>query len=210
MKKIFLFFAGFLITVSTYGQEQFFRFGPKIGVSSSNINVKDINSTAYRFESGEARLGFHVGAFARVSVANFYIQPEALFTSAGGRVRINEIGQDDVVRNYRLNKFDVPVMIGTKFGNFFRFQLGPVFSMLLSDDAKQNVTGSYNEIKQGWRDASVGYQVGIGLDAGQFILDLKYEGSLSKMGDNINIDGVQFDTDLRNNQFILSLGFSLF
>lgn len=210
MKKIFLFFAGFLLTVSTYGQEQIFRFGPKVGVSSSNINVKDIRNTTYRIESGDARLGFHVGAFARLSIASFYIQPEALFTSAGGRVKISDLNQNEVVRNYRLNRFDVPVMIGTKFGDFFRFQLGPVFSMLLSDDAKQNVTGSIDEIKQGWRDASVGYQLGIGFDAGQFILDLKYEGSLSKAGDNINIGGEQFNTDFRNNQFILSLGLSLF
>jgi hypothetical protein len=213
MKKILLLFSAILITAASYGQrnEQFLRIGPKIGVSSSNINVRsNIDDIRYRLESGDATLGLHIGAFARVSIAGFYVQPEALFTSAGGRVTIDDLQTNSqIIRNYTLNKFDVPVMIGNKFGGIFRFQVGPVFSMILSESAKDNISGSITEIRQGWRDAAVGYQVGLGLDIGKVIVDFKYEGSLNKVGDRIMIHGESFNTDLRNNQIIFSLGFSL-
>jgi opacity protein-like surface antigen len=212
MKKISLIFIAFLIVGSSYAKgEQFLRIGPKIGVSSSNINVRSgIEDIRYNLKSGNARLGFHIGAFARISVLGFYIQPEALFTSAGGRVTLEDLQTGgEVIRNYTLNKFDVPVMIGNKFAGIFRFQVGPVFSTILNQSIKEDVSGTVTQIKQGWRDAAVGYQVGLGLDIGKVILDLKYEGNLSKVGDSINIGGQPFNTDLRNNQVILSLGWSL-
>lgn len=209
MKKILLAAAGLLIISTVYGQDKFLRIGPKIGVSSTNLNVKD-NISDIRMENGEAKLGFHVGAFARISVAGFYIQPEALYTSAGGRVLIDSINSpNQVLKNYSLNKFDVPVMVGAKFANFIRFQVGPVFSMILNQDAKEDVKGSFSEIGENWKDASVGYQVGLGFDIGDIILDLKYEGNLSKVSDKINIGGNSFNSDFRNRQLILSLGINL-
>jgi hypothetical protein len=210
MKKAFLLFSALLIAATSFGQDQFFRIGPKVGVSSSNINVKEgIAGNTYNLRSGDAKLGLHVGAFARVSVLGIYVQPEVLFTSAGGRVTLQEAGQAEVIKNYTLNKLDVPVMFGNKFANFFRVQVGPVFSMLLSENVRENGSSAVQQVRQDWRNAAVGYQAGIGFDIGKLVLDLKYEGNLSKLGDNISVGGNSFNTDLRNNQFILSLGWSL-
>lgn len=209
MKKVLLIAAAALIFTTGYGQEKFLRFGPKVGVSSTNLNVKD-NIEDIRMENGEAKLGFHVGAFARLSIGGFYIQPEALYTSAGGRVLLDSINSpNQVTKNYTLNKFDVPVMVGVKFVNFLRVQAGPVFSMILNHDAKQDLTGSFAEIGEDWKNATIGYQVGLGVDIGSLIVDFKYEGNLSKASDNINIGGNSFSSDFRNRQLILSVGLNL-
>jgi len=201
--------AAALIFSSGYGQDKFLRIGPKIGVSSTNLSVKD-NIEDIRMKNGDAKLGFHAGVFARLSIAGFYIQPEALYTSAGGRVLLDSLNSvSQVTKNYTLNKFDVPVMVGAKFANFLRVQAGPVFSMILNHDAKEDLKGSFAEIGEDWKNATVGYQVGLGLDIGSLILDFKYEGNLSKVSDQINIGGNSFSSDFRNRQLILSLGINL-
>ena len=210
MKKLSLFFIAFFVITAAYSQDQFLRLGPKVGISSTDISIGDgLQDEEYLLESGDAKVGFHVGAFARLSIAGFFVQPEALFTSAGGKIRIDDVNGGELIRDYRLNKIDVPVMIGKKFANLIRLQVGPTFSLLLNDNADEDISGAVDEVNENWKNALIGYQLGIGLDIGNLILDLKYEGNLSKFGDQISIGGEAFETDMRNNQFILSLGFNL-
>jgi hypothetical protein len=42
------------------------------------------------------------------------------------------------------------------------------------------------------------------------MIDLKYEGSLSKFGDNIATSGQNFVTDARPSQWLLSIGYQVF
>ncbi|MGK7396641.1 MAG: porin family protein [Candidatus Cyclobacteriaceae bacterium M3_2C_046] len=198
------------LLVSSYSFSQSLQFGPRVGISSSQISINDdLEDVAYRYESGNAAVGFHVGLYSRVSLLGFYIQPEVLFTSSGGEVEVTSTTDPgEVIKEYSFNKLDVPVLIGKKFVNVFRFELGPTFSYLLNEEVT-DVSGNIEDVKQNYNNATIGYQVGLGLDIGKIIIDLKYEGNLSKLGNEITIGGDSFNTDLRNNQFILSLGFNL-
>ncbi len=204
MKRITLLMACFVVLSSQAFAQKIFSFGPRVGVSSSTLNIKD--SDGYRFDSEGAQLGFHAGAFARISipVIGIYVQPEVLFTSNSGKVNVNGPSVTDQIRNYDFNRIDVPIMIGFKTAKVLRFNVGPSFSYLLS--AKEDGTS----IKEDYKNSTIGYQAGIGLDLGPLLVDLKYEGNLSKFGEQITIvEGTSFNTDQRVNQFILSLGFRL-
>ncbi len=198
MKKVMLTAIATMVLSTSYAQ---FTLGPKVGLSASKIDLDEMTVNGQTLSSGDATAGFHAGAFARVTLGNLYIQPEALFTQSGGEVVLdNGVLRD--IREIEFNKLDVPVMVGTKFSNFLRLQAGPTVSILLDAEAE----GLDQEIKSGYEDATVGYQAGVGLDLWNMVLDLKYEGNLSTFGDRL----FGFETDQRNNQWIFSVGFKLF
>ena len=198
MKKVMLTVLASLVFATSYGQ---FTLGPKVGLSASNIDLDPLTVNGQTISSGNATAGFHAGVFTRITLGGLYVQPEALFTSSGGEIQLdNGILRD--IREVEFNKLDVPVMVGTKFAGIFRLQAGPSISILLDAEAE----GFEDEIKSGYEDATIGYQAGVGVDLWNLILDVKYEGNLSTFGNRI----FGFETDQRNNQWIVSVGFKLF
>lgn len=205
MKRLVLIVAALtLVSFSSYAQ--LFTIGPKIGLSSSKINVKE---DVEEIVSGDAAVGFHAGLFTRVSILGFYVQPEVLFTSASGNIVIDD--QDltnnvEEVQQLTYNKVDIPVMVGFKIGGLLRLNAGPTFSILLDNDARESADFIQDIDTE---SATVGYQVGVGLDISKLVIDLKYENNLSTLGQNVTIAERQFETDLRNSLFQLTLGWKL-
>jgi len=196
MKKLLVILMVFMAASSSlYAQD--FSIGPKVGVSQGNIEVNN-----GEYESGDSKLGYHIGAFVRMGGNSFYLQPEVLYVNTGGEINKTN-APDEQKFEATFNRLDVPVMLGFKLGNIFRVQGGPVGSFLLnskfSEELETDPIPEYN-------DATIGYQAGIGLDIANMIIDLKYEGSLSKQSERV----AGLDTDQRQNQLILSLGLRLF
>ncbi len=223
MKRILL-LASILFFFQVSTQAQLFRFGVKGGVSSSKFSVdktmlQDIQTTQgvrdILIEQGESKLGLHFGVFGRVQITGLFIQPELLFTQTRGEFVVNEVDPSNTqqtiesIAEQKFNKFDIPVMIGWKFGPA-RVGLGPVASVMLSekDGLMDKINNLSDEtVESGLNKAVFGYQVGVGLDILKFAtLDLKYEGNLSKLGESITIGDQNFAFDQRNPQFIVSLG----
>lgn len=175
---------------------QDFSIGPKFGISQANIKV---NGDGY--QSGDDRLGYHVGAFVRMGGASIFVQPEFLYTNTGG-VIIDEANNATVETNF--NRLDIPLMIGFKLAKFFRIQAGPIASILLDQSFNENPIAATQSIE--YRNSTIGYQAGIGLDIGNLILDAKYESSLNKIAGSV----AGFQTDQRQTQLVLSAGFRLF
>lgn len=186
---------------------QVFMIGPRLGISSSKVKIDEVKNSVNSVEEGDAHFGFHAGLFARVTLSSIYIQPEVLFTNNGGEIKFDDGAGNKIVKEYEFNKLDVPVMVGFKITDFFRIQAGPVASLLLKADAKEG--GVKEDVKSNYNNATLGYQAGIGLDIGSILIDLKYEGNLSKLGDDVEIANTTFNTDMRNNQWLLSIGFKL-
>jgi len=221
MKKI-VFVLLTVIASSTIADAQFLRYGIKGGINSSKIKVdktflEDIvtpdGTRDFLLEQGDSKLGLHIGVFGRVQVLSLFIQPELLFTQTNGEFVITDQTDAQNTLNYlveqKFSKFDIPVMIGWKFGPAKLF-LGPVASFVISEksDFKEvlNVNAAENEFKK----AVFGYQAGVGIDIFKFAtFDVKYEGNLSRLGENVTIGGKDFNLDQRNPQIIFSLGIFL-
>lgn len=206
MKKIALLFFSIFIFSTGYSQTGNATFGPKVGISSSNISIID---NVQNVRAGDRTFGFHAGIFARLNAGPAYVQPELLFTSSGGTIEITDATTTGTeIREYEFNKIDLPVMVGFRFGESLRIFAGPVASLVISTDVRQ--AGASQEIDDNYKNATIGYQAGVGLDVGNLILDLKYESNLSKFGDAVTVGNQNFATDTRNNQIILSVGVFLF
>ena len=105
----------------------------------------------------------------------------------------------------RLNKLEIPVMIGKRFMKILRINAGPVFSYILSQNIGQSGTKeAWNEINAEYKNATVGLQYGIGLDIAMITVDLRYEMGLQSITDGITIGENTFNADQRLNQFLLS------
>jgi hypothetical protein len=199
MKKL-LIIAFLSLSFSGFAQE--FTLGPKFGLSSTKVDFEREN-----FIPGDAQTGYHVGLFTRISFGGFFIQPEALYTKTNGSFQINSPqpggGTGTSTFSEDFNRLDIPVMLGFRFFKFLRLQAGPIASIDINSDLR-DASNTIQEVD--YEKATLGYQAGIGLDIGNFILDAKYESSLSSITGNIG----GFETDQRINQFILSVGFKLF
>lgn len=202
MKKIFLLFASVLIVISA--QAQSIKFGPRVGISQSYLKV-DETIQSVKYETGSARVGFHGGVFARFQFSSLYVQPELLFTSAGGTIDLNDPAAKDIKVNY--NRVDIPVLVGLKL-SAFRINVGPVASFNVNTMNK-SASQISEEIKDESKTATIGLQAGIGVDVGKFIFDLKYETGLGSITDDVSVNGETHKFDQRMKQIMLSIGFNL-
>lgn len=186
-----------LMLLTVYSVSAQIDFGPRVALTSTKISLKD-NATAVK--EGNAEFGYQFGAFLRVKVPiiGLYIQPEALFSNSSATLNN---GTDDVDLSF--NRIDVPVMVGGKIGPL-RINAGPAFRFLTS--AESDFNGVTADIKNNYKDATVGYQAGVGIDLLKFVFDLKYEGSL----DDFSEENQGFNVDQRINQWVFAVGFKLF
>jgi len=190
IKQLFIIAITFC-TIGTVSAQEF-SIGPKVGISQGNVEVNGDG-----FSKGDSKMGYHVGLFARLGGNALYLQPEVLYTNTGGEFKESQ-GSNEVSYKATFNRLDVPVLVGLKLGGLFRIQAGPVASFMLNSDVSHDLS---NATLPDYKKSNLAYQAGIGVDVGNMILDLKYEGPLGKVSESI----AGFSTDQRQNQLILSL-----
>jgi opacity protein-like surface antigen len=199
MKKLFLLM---LVTVTTVvvAQAQV-ALGLKAGASSSQVDVKNLRNSISEFKAADDITGYHAGAFLRLKAAGIILQPEAYFTSTGGKIEVSDTGSGTNINTekFTFNRLDVPLLVGLNFFKVARVQAGPVASVLVSSKLGSQSLEEYMN-KSDW-----GWQAGVGFDIGNFTADLRYE--------NVKRDFTNATQntsfDVSNNQFIFSLGFKL-
>ncbi len=181
------------------------------------INPESINYPGLKFTPSSYEVGFHAGIFTRFKIAGIFLQPEIYYSNTNASIDISTIGSiDDAtekmnsVAKVNYHNLDIPILVGVKLGPF-RINAGPVATFKLSN----NVSEASNEVKDALEDfssatssATFGGQAGIGIDIVKKVtIDARYEFPLSKLGDSVTIGGETFNTDQRQSQFLVSLGF---
>lgn len=174
--------------------------GVKGGVSSSNVDVKNVKNTFTQFKDKDNITGYHLGAFTRFKAGALLIQPEGVFTSSGGKVAVTQT-QDgtevETTEEFRFNRLDVPLLVGLSLFNVVRFQAGPVASVLVSGKFGDQDIENYLD------KADFGWQGGVGLDIGKLTADVRYE----RVKREYTSQSSSFDVG--NQQVILSVGFKI-
>lgn len=182
-------------------QAQSIEAGVKAGINVSSLskapNLGDANSTT----------GFVFGGFVRTSAAGFFIQPEILFTQRRG------VFTDDSTKltvTNTLTYLDVPILFGYKLA-VFRFSAGPNFQFLMgANQDAPDILKDPNFSKDNFNAASVGIQVGVGVNLGKINLDARYDGSIGDLGKTITTaSGKQVSYSTRANMFQLTIGYRI-
>jgi hypothetical protein len=205
MKRVFLITGMFVLCLSLSAQ---IDFGIKGGLNISNVKASEILTDDYRINpAASGNLGYHIGGFLRASLVGIFIQPELYFSSISNEYKVEDVsgtGTISQLAKQKIGRMDVPVLVGVKLGSL-RLGLGPVGSIIVSDQSDlKDITGYEATLKS----ATFGYQIGAGADLWKISIDLRYEGNLSKLGDQLNIGGQTINLDNRVRQVLISLGFS--
>lgn len=199
MKKLVLILLVFLGSLSAYAQKN--GFGLKGGLSSTQVNFE-----GDQLVPSEAQLGYHLGVFARFGGIGFFVQPEVLFTQTSGKFKLELPPLSSVSPTQyeaKFNRLDVPVMAGFRLLKIIRVMAGPIASFNI-DSSLENAGKTVQNIE--FKNATLGYQAGVGVDLGNLSFEGKYEGGLSKFTENVGT----YTADNRINQWVLSVGFKLF
>lgn len=211
MKKILvLLLLSCFISSRAQAQDDGFRLGLRAGVSSTNLETENLfsseNSNNFQLAIENANYGYHVGLFARMG-RKLYLQPEILFNSNSIDYKYTDLSNGETVSSILKEKYqyvDIPLMVGAKLG-FFRIQGGAVGHIFLNSDTELT---AIQEFTQNFKDLTLGWQAGIGLDLGRFLIDLKYEGNFNHAGEHIVISGNQYQFSQMPTRMIASLGFA--
>jgi hypothetical protein len=211
MKKAILVIIALVIGI-VESQAQFGRLQKKliyIGVrgganfsqlNTDNLQISKLGSSVKDFFNTNAdyRTGYVGGVYVRIG-HKFFIQPEVLLSSKGGKVSfVPQAGGSPVNIDVKMSQFDIPVLLGMKIGAF-RINAGPMASLSISQgtdlkDAFKQYTSQ--SIGNTFKQATIGYQAGVGLDLGSFNFDVRYEGNLSNISQLNLQNNAQFNSKL--------------
>jgi hypothetical protein len=205
MKKISLiviFLFGFQTAFSNVG------FGLRGGLNFAQLSQRTHTLGEYQIETlPDSDTGWHLGGVMQIRFLGAFVQPELLFVTGGNHLRLLQTGQDDYFFRQRFSRMDLPVMIGLSMGPL-RLGAGPVASYILGNSSELSEHPRFNNVsvRERFNDATFGFQAGVGLNLGNILLDFKYESSVSRYGNGIEIGGVNYNFDTRPSQYILSIG----
>lgn len=171
-------------------------FGLKGGLNySGNGDFFDTAENAVR--SPDRNVGYHIGVFGKLG-NKIYLRPELVYTSTTSDYREGGL---------KINKLDVPVLLGLKIIGPLNVFAGPSFQYILNTKF-DGVT--FDDIEN---DFTVGLNLGAGVNLGKFGIDVRYERGLNEneinfINTNItNLNGDRVDT--RPDQIILSLSLKI-
>lgn len=171
-------------------------FGFKGGINYAG-NGNFFNSAENAIQSPDRNLGYHFGIFGKLG-NTFFVRPELVYTST-----VSDYNEGDL----RLNKLDVPVLLGIKVIGPLNIFAGPAFEYILNSKF-DGVT--IDDIEN---DFTVGLNIGAGLNLGKLGIDVRYErgfnqNELNFINSNITtLNGDRVDT--RPDQIIVSLSLKL-
>ena len=196
MKRAILLLLDFFVSISM-AHANLFSIGLRVGGGASQIKVGQVLKEGTSNLNLKKDLGYHLGAFSRLCFPPFYIQPELLISGSGAKFTKENSSKEAQIR---FTKVDFPIIVGLPLLGIVRVQVGPVFSLLLEAiEAGQKLEDVYSKLTVGW-------QGGLGLDIWNLVIDLKYEGNLSKFGDKI----ANIKTDHGYALWVLSVGINIF
>lgn len=195
----------------TAAQAQFITLGPKVGIGYSKILIDETftsEGTDFTYATQDARVGLLYGAFGRIKIGPLFFQPELVFTQDKTDIAVSSVSFDEV-QTLTVNKMDIPLLFGLKFGKVFKLMGGPVKSYVQSTHVR-SPSDMWDSYKSNMDDATWGFQVGAGFDIGRFMLEGRYEGGFGPIASEATIGNETYQFDHRQETFQFSLGYMIF
>jgi hypothetical protein len=223
MKRILISTALFFFVAIASAQ---FNLGLKAGYNSSLSlnNLSSLSDKSYTMDNVKAEMwdNFQAGAFARVFIKKFYIQPEILYS-----IQKNEFEMLDVMINQNptdvntymdISSVQVPLYLGYKLMDLkianLRVFAGPKFimnagSVLEYSNLDSGDPITTDELAQNFKESQIDIEAGVGVDVLMFALDAKLNvmqdvaGKIKSVSDLTNVP-------MPTSTFVISLSWKLF
>lgn len=173
MKKLILSLAILGCTNFAYSQ-----FGVRIGYNST-LTLSDLHYSSQNFGQDFSD-NMHIGAFFRLNFDRIYIQPELLYSMQGKDYRLtfdnSEFSTAD--KRLKIRAIDMPIFLGyklldSKSANVRAFA-GPKLRFNAGSSLNYLDNFSSDKLAADFRNAVLGFQVGVGIDLFMFTFDIRY------------------------------------
>jgi len=219
MKGFKIFIVLFLMSNTTWslysqsGKNVKLRFGVLVGTSYYILDKNDLitiqkdNLDKYKIHVKNAEMGIHFGLMTRLQIHKLLLQPEFVFNSNVINYHIDDLVNTSAstIAKEKYQYLDIPLMLGYK-SDFVRFMAGPVGHIFISNKSDLVKIADFT---QTFKSLTIGYQAGLGFDIGNFLIDLRYEGNLTKIGKGIRFSDEEFYFSKTPGRIIASLTFAI-
>ena len=201
MKNLYLFLVFCCLTFSA--NAQFLNWGIKGGVNyNENGDLRALNLGDPITLSSNEEVGYHIGILSEIKLPLFlYIRPELIYTHTESSYKL-----DDDQSTLKLDKLELPVLVGFRVFKIGRFFFGPNFSYIMNTklSVPESVEGVSNVSSD---DFLVSGQIGLGLNFGKIGADIRWETGFSDSEASFIRNSTDLDfalVDTSHSQFILS------
>ena len=208
MKKILFSTAMLFMSMSIYAQT--FNLGLIGGINSRKVTPGSISGAgSYTLSDlkADAKMGYHIGAFARLGGKKIFLQPELLYSVKKGansvRVTDNTGTNSTFTQSFNTKSLQIPLLIGYKLINLkivsLRVFTGPAVSINQKDSQVKlnlNTLSANSNVWDWW--------AGGGIDVGSLVFDVHYEWGITNLS-NSNPSQVSFNN--KGNTLTFSVGF---
>lgn len=225
MKKLSLALFVIFLTTSAFSQE--FDLGVKFGFNSSKLATTSVSSISNYTKNdffSEASNGYNIGAFARIGIKKFFIQPELLYSMKKGQTTYDVSAAinggnavDGVTQNMDIKSLEIPVLLGIKLAELklvsVRAFTGPAMTIIL-DGSKIKINNSGSELEgelvdkltdvDNFKNNAWDWQLGAAIDIAMFTIDARYSWGLTNLFDG-NASDIEFES--KGDFITVSLGF---
>jgi len=200
MKKLLLVAAICLFSSALFAQ---LASPISIGVHGGLVSTKvDTDLSGFKEKSEN---GMMLGAFARINLNKWYIQPELNYVNRKSTISSSAtlFGQElNADMDIERKSIDIPMLLGYKLVKLPLFKLrtfaGPVASFSIDDNLKDFITDGADDFKPEMKNAVWNAKVGAGIDVWKLTLDVDYEFGLTD---------VSSEFLKKNKMFNVTLGF---
>ncbi len=201
MKKLLLFAVACMFSTVMFAQVVPVNFGVHGGLVSTKVDA-EIPSLSNVKTSAEN--GMMLGAFVRINIKKWYIQPELNYVNRKSSVSTTILGHTHST-DIDVKSLDVPILLGYKIVKMPMFKLrafvGPVASFKLDNEKTFFGTLQQQSGDLSFKGAVWNGKVGVGVDVWKLSLDVDYEFGLTDISDEFL---------KKNKMFNVTLGFRFF
>ena len=198
MKKLLLVAAICLFSSALFAQ---LSSPISLGVHGGLVSTKlDANMNGASIKEN-SKNGMMLGAFARINLNKWYLQPELNYVKRKSSLEQSFMGADFTM-DVETKSLDIPVLLGYKIVKLPLFKLrafaGPVASFKIDDKIKS----TFGDVEDGnFKDAVWNAKFGAGIDVWKLTLDVDYEFGLTDVSSEF----------LKKNKMVnITLGFRFF
>lgn len=215
MKKIII--LSLLVILSTTGYSQGVKWGPRIGMSSTQLSPNQLVVTnqagldSLTLDIEDAQFGYNAGLFLRIETKKkFFIHTELHFSTNTVKYQLDELNSLTPFQEIASETYydlNLPFHLGLKFGPkivSFRLQGGAIISKTIGGSTTMG--DIIEDYTQAFEDLNVGWQMGVGLDIWKITLDVRYEGDFGKYASHMEFFGNDVEFEDRERQLKFSLG----
>lgn len=203
MKKLFLFAAMAVLTISSTFAQGEVRFGVKGGLNLASIGGDALYSGFGGFNS---RTSFHIGALVEIPFTDkISLQPEVLYSSQGSSSDFGVLSGSTLNGvDTKLDYIAIPIMGKYHIIAGLSGELGPVINILASAEGLNSTTLIVGDVKNKYKSLDIGIGIGASyrLPMGVFG-SLRYNKGVTDINDDTNVTGKN-----QNNIFQVSAGYT--